>query len=310
MHQRRDESRSALNRGFTYTERIDGRGAGRPLLEHLASRYQHSSAEAWRAHIAAGLVLVDGRTARDDTVLSRGDTVTWARPPWQEPEAPLTYDVLYEDACFVAVAKPAGLPTLPGGGYLEHTLLALVRASYPGAAPMHRLDRGATGIVLFTRTAVAARAIARDWREGRVGKIYRALVEGSPAQDAFAVETPIGRIPHPALGAVFAASPAGLAARSEVRVLERREGASLVELRIETGRPHQIRIHMAACGHPLVGDPLYAAGGGLREGGAALPGDAGYLLHALRLAFDHPETGEPVDIVCQPPPALLSPAER
>jgi 23S rRNA pseudouridine1911/1915/1917 synthase len=301
MNQRRDESRSALNRGFTYTERIDARGAGQALLEHLATRYPHSSPEAWRERIAAGLVLVNGRPERAEAILHRGDTITWARPPWQEPEAPLTYEVLCEEAAFVAVAKPAGLPTLPGGGYLEHTLLALVRARYPDASPLHRLDRGASGIVLFTRTAGAARAIARAWREGRVLKLYRALVEGSPARDAFTVETPIGRVPHTTLGTVFAANPAGLAACSEVRVLERRETSSLVEVSIATGRPHQIRIHMAACGHPLVGDPLYAAGGGLREGAAALPGDAGYLLHAQRLAFAHPETGEPVDILCPPP---------
>ena len=301
---------AALNRGFTYSERIDGRGAGRTLLEHLASRYRHSSPAAWQERIAAGLVLVDGRPVPADAVLGRGDTVTWVRPPWEEPEAPLDYTVLYEDASFVAVAKPAGLPTLPGGGYLEHTLLALVRAKYPGAAPMHRLDRSASGIVLFTRTTAASRAIARAWRERRVVKVYRALVEGSPARDAFAVDTRIGRVPHPTLGSVFAASPAGIVARSEVRVLERREGASLVEVNIATGRPHQIRIHMAACGHPLAGDPLYAAGGGLQGGGAALPGDTGYSLHAMRLAFAHPETGAPVEIVCRPPQALLSPAER
>jgi 23S rRNA pseudouridine1911/1915/1917 synthase len=290
-----------LNRGFTYTECIGARGAGQALLEHLAARYAHGSAEAWRERIAAGLVLVNGGPAQANAVLHRGDTVTWARPPWQEPEAPLTFDVLYEDTSLVAVAKPAGLPTLPGGGYLEHTLLALVRGRYPGAAPVHRLDRGASGIVLFTRTAAAARAIGRAWREGRVLKVYLALVEGEPERDAFAVETPIGRIPHPTLGTVFAASPAGLAARSAVRVLERRQANSLVEVSIETGRPHQIRIHMAACGHPLVGDRLYAAGGGLREGAVALPGDAGYLLHAQRLGFAHPEAGEPVVILCPPP---------
>jgi 23S rRNA pseudouridine1911/1915/1917 synthase len=294
----------ALNRGFTYTERIDGRGVGRSLLDHLALCYQHSNAATWRERIAAGLVLIDGRPAAADAILSRGVTISWARPPWSEPAAPLDYAVLYEDAALLAVAKPSGLPTLPGGGYLEHTLLALVRERHPGAAPMHRLDRGASGIVLFTRTTAAARAIARAWREGRVLKVYRALVAGAPEQDTFAIEACIGRVPHPALGTVFAAHSAGLAARSELRVLERGGASSLVEVSIETGRPHQIRIHLAACGHPLVGDPLYIAGGGLREGGA-LPGDTGYLLHAMRLAFTHPETGEPVEILCPPPRALL-----
>jgi len=298
-----------LNRGYTYTERIDARGAGRPLLEHLAWRYPHGSAAQWRERIAAGQVRVNGDPATPDTALASGDTVTWARPPWVEPAAPLSYEILYEDAGFVAVAKPIGLPTLPGGGYLEHTLLALVRQRFPAASPLHRLDRGASGVVLFTRKAAAARAIALAWREGRVRKVYRALVAGSPTEDSCLIEMPIGRVPHPMLGAVYAAHPAGLAARSELCVLERREGESLVEVGIATGRPHQIRIHLAAVGHPLVGEPLYAAGGGLRED-AARPGAPGYLLHACRLAFAHPETGEPVDIRCPPPRALLSATER
>ena len=292
-----------MNQGYVYTERIDTRGAGRALLDYLVARYPHSGADAWRERIVAGQVRVGGRPASAEQVLARGDTLTWARPPWEEPAAPLSFEVLREEPAFVAVAKPAGLPTLPGGGYLEHTLLALVRARYPEASPLHRLDRGASGIVLFTRSGAAARAIAQDWRAGRVLKLYRALVAGRPAEDSFTVETPIGRTTHPILGAVFAASAAGLAARSEVRVLERRGGESLVEVRIATGRPHQIRIHLAAAGHPLVGDPLYAAGGGLRED-AARPGAPGYSLHACRLVFAHPETGEAVDLSC-PPPARL-----
>ncbi len=294
-----------MNRGFTYSERIDARGAGRALLDYLAERYTHSSGAEWRARIAAGQVCVAGQPASAEQVLARGDTLSWARPPWEEPAAPLTFEVIHEDPAFVAVAKPAGLPTLPGGGYLEHTLLALVRARYPGAAPLHRLDRGASGLVLFTRKAAAARAIAQAWRAGRVLKVYRALVAGEPEREDFTIEARIGRGAHPLLGSVFAANPAGRAARSGVHVLERRQGASLVEVSIETGRPHQIRIHMAAAGHPLVGDPLYAAGGGLREGSAALPGDTGYSLHAMRLAFAHPETGEPVGILCPPPQRQL-----
>jgi 23S rRNA pseudouridine1911/1915/1917 synthase len=252
------------------------------------------------------LVLVDGGVARADDVLRAGRTLTWARPPWEEPEAPLRYGVLHEDAALLAVDKPSGLPTLPGAGYLEHTLLALVRKFHPEAAPVHRLGRGTSGVVLFARTARASRAVSAALRDRRVTKVYRALVQGSPAEDAFVVGAGIGRVAHPTLGTVHAAVSNGLPSRSEVRVLERRGEASLVEVCIETGRPHQVRIHMAAAGHPLVGDPLYAAGGGLRGSGAALPGDTGYLLHAMRLALLHPETGAPFEAVSSPPPALSS----
>ncbi len=299
-----------MNSGFAYTEMIDGRGGGRSLLDHLASRYRHSSPAEWRERIEAGLVLVDGSPAREENTLRRGQRVTWVRPPWEEPETPMAYSVLHEDSALLAVAKPSGLPTLPGGGYLDHTLLALVRKRYPGAAPMHRLGRGTSGVVLFGLTARASRAVARAWRERRVTKVYRALAEGSPERDAFPVEAGIGRVPHPVLGAVYAARSDGLPSRSEVLVLERRGATSLVEVRIETGRPHQIRIHMAACGHPLAGDPLYAAGGGLRGDGAALPGDTGYLLHAMRLTLSHPETGEPFEVECRPPRVLWSSLEQ
>jgi len=213
------------------------------------------------------------------------------------------FAVLFRDPELLAVAKPSGLPTLPAGGYLDHTLLALVRRHYPEASPVHRLGRGTSGVVLFARTAPAGKGVLEAWREHRVSKVYRALVQGHPTQDAFRVDTPIGPVPHPTLGSVHAASPQGRPSTSTARVLERREGSSLVEVVIETGRPHQIRIHMAASGHPLLGDPLYAIGGGLREG-EALPGDEGYRLHAFRLSLPHPGTGVRLDLECQPPPVL------
>lgn len=295
-----------MNKGYTFTEIVDGRGEGRPLAAHLASRYGHSSLDQWRERIEGGLVLVGGARATAELILKRGQQVTWTRPPWQEPEVPGIYAVLYEDESLLAVAKPSGLPTLPGGGYLENTLLSLVRRRFPGASPAHRLGRGTSGIVLFTLGRAASRAVAEAWRARRVTKVYRALVEGCPSWDALQVDEPIGLQPHPLLGAIYAAHPGGKAARSLVRVLQRREGESLVEVEIETGRPHQIRIHTAACGHPLVGDPLYAPGGALKAAPSppALPGDVGYLLHAWRLALPHPATRRPFEVECRPPGRL------
>ena len=293
-----------MNHGFTYTG-ITGPGdEGLPLLGHLVARHAHTPEGVWRERIEGGLVLLDGRPARAETRLARGQQVAWVRPPWEEPEAPLVYAVLYEDEDLVAVAKPSGLPTQPNGGFLEHTLLHIVRRHYPEASPIHRLGRGTSGIVVFSLNTGANRALCETLRQRAAVKVYRALVQGLPPLDAFTVDTPIGTVPHAALGTVHAASPAGKAARSHVQVLERREGDALAEIRIETGRPHQIRIHMAACGHPLVGDPLYAPGGGIRTDTSALPGDTGYLLHAFRLGLPHPRTGAWLELECQPPPAL------
>ena len=219
---------------------------------------------------------------------------------------PKDYRVLYEDAALLAVHKPSGLPTVPGGGFLANTLLTLVRRSYPEVSPLHRLGRATSGVVLFTRTPAAARALSTTWRRG-VTKTYRALATGVAPLEHYTVSTPIGPVPHPRLGTVFAAGAASQAkskaARSWVRVLERRPGSTLFEVTLDTGRPHQIRIHLAASGYPLVGDPLYAAGGGLLPE-PGLPGDGGYLLHAERLRLEHPLSGEGLELRSPPPQAL------
>jgi 23S rRNA pseudouridine1911/1915/1917 synthase len=220
-----------------------------------------------------------------------------------EPDVPLAFAVLYRDDHLLAVAKPRGLPCNPNGGFLTHTLLHVVRRLFPEATPMHRLGRGTSGLVLFARTAEARQSVAAALREGRVEKVYRALVTGIPARGAFSIERPIGPVPHPRLGHVHAVSEQGKRAVTHVRVVSTRKDATLVEATIPTGRPHQIRIHLAAAGHPLVGDPLYAAGGGL-VGDPALPGDPGYWLHAMRLALAHPATGKRIQIECAPPPLL------
>jgi len=214
------------------------------------------------------------------------------------------FRVLFEDAALVAVHKPRGLPTLPGGGFLEHTLLAQVRVRYPEASPMHRLGRETTGIVLFSRTPESGALIQAAWRGRRVEKRYRALGSGLCARDSFEVSVPIGPVPHPWLGTLHAASERGRPALSRVRVVERRERDTLFQVDIETGRPHQIRIHLAWAGHPLVGDPLYGEGGLPRSGLPALPGDGGYLLHAERLAFPHPVTGQLLELWAPPPQEL------
>jgi 23S rRNA pseudouridine1911/1915/1917 synthase len=227
-----------------------------------------------------------------------------------EPDVPLSYEVLYEDRELLAAAKPRGLPTVPAGGFLEHTLLTLVRKRYPDATPMHRLGRGTSGVVLFARTPPARSLLSEALRQNRLARIYRALASGIPARDGFSIDVPIGPVPHPKLGTINAACREGKRALSRVIVLERRAESSLLEVRIETGRPHQIRIHLAAAGHPLVGDPLYASGGGIQEPGTALPGDPGYLLHAERVCFPHPATGALLEIRCCPPPDLRTGGEK
>jgi 23S rRNA pseudouridine1911/1915/1917 synthase len=292
-----------VNRGHSYREQIGPDGAGRTVLAHLARCHRHSSADAWRVRIARGEVRLDGAAAGPADVLRRGQFLVWHRPPWEEPAAPLSLGLLHRDDHLLAVAKPRGLPTLPNGGFLTHTLLHVVRRRWAGATPVHRLGRGTSGIVLLARTPAARRALAAAWRAGRVERVYRGLVSGVPERSELSIDVPIGPVPHPLLGQVHAARADGRRASTRVRVLRPAPGGAVVEASIATGRPHQIRIHLAAAGHPLVGDPLYAVGG-LPGPRPALPGDGGYWLHAHRLRLLHPVTAAPLDLECIPPPTL------
>ncbi len=295
-----------VNGGYLYREQLGPGAAGQTVLAYLAAHYRHSTREEWQERLNRGEVWLNDRPARADEVLRAGLTLGWQRPPWQEEAAPLHFELIYQDAALLAVSKPSGLPTLPGGGFLEHTLLHLVRAETPEAAPLHRLGRGTSGLVLFARTPEAASQLARAWREQRVHKRYRALAQGLAGQDEYDITAPIGPLPHPRLGEVHAASPAGKPSRSLARVLERRtdSDSTLFEVDILTGRPHQIRIHLASTGHPLVGDPLYGVGGGPLADLPGLPGDGGYWLHAQHLSFTHPLTGAALTLTAPPPPEL------
>ena len=277
-----------LNRGYAYTTIIGTEQHSQTLLSHLANLYPHSSAELWQQNLNHGEVALDGVIANGSESLASGQTLVWNRPPWIEPDAPRHFDVLFEDAHLVAVNKPGGLPTLPGGGFLEHTLLRLVQKQYPDANPVHRLGRATTGIVLFAKTPEAAAKLTSNWNTPSVQKTYRALAQGIAEHDAYEILTPIGLVPHPLLGSVWAANPEGKPSKSVATVVSRTTDTTTLEVSLHSGRPHQIRIHLASIGHPLVGDPLYGAGGLPLATLPGLPGDGGYFLHAQFLNFHHP----------------------
>jgi 23S rRNA pseudouridine1911/1915/1917 synthase len=309
-----------LNRGYAYTTIISSKYHGRTLLSHLASLYPHSAPPAWQQKLNNREVTVNGVTANGSESLTSGQTLVWNRPPWIEPDSPQHFEVLLDDPHLLAVNKPGGLPTLPGGGFMENTLLRLVQKQTPNANPVHRLGRGTSGIVLFAKTPQAASQLFADWNTPRIQKIYRALAQGMAQHDAYEILTPIGLVPHPRIGSVWAANPSGKPSKSLAKVIfrtksERTTGACMksartastttFEVSLKSGRPHQIRIHLASIGHPLVGDPLYGFTGQPLENLPGLPGDGGYFLHAQFLKFRHPITGEQINLEAALPGGFL-----
>lgn len=295
-----------MNQGWTYTDRLRSTADGKSVLDYYTEKYLHSGREQWQAKIEQGQILLDGQAVTQQTTLKAGQTLTYHRLPWQEPTVPLDFEVLYEDEDLWAIAKPSGLPVLPGGDCLAHTLLHQLRRRYPQETPVpvHRLGRATSGLMLIAKSQAAREGLSAQFRERSLSKIYRALIGPTDLPDHFTCDYPIGKVPYAPMGYLYAHAPNGLAAYSECHILRRDLDSTLVEVSISTGRAHQIRIHLAAAGYPLLGDPLYAAGGLPTADGTAIPSDGGYWLHSHRVRFAHPRTGKTLSITAEPPAVL------
>ncbi len=281
-----------LNRGCVYHHRVRPAEAGASVVAYHAVHFRHTDEAGWRRSIAEGRVRVNGRTATADEPLAAGDALEFHRAAWDEPEAPLVFGVALEDEHVLVLEKPAGLQVLPAGPFHEHTLVRLVRASAPERAessPVHRLGRGTSGLILFGKSALARAVLTRALREGRMTKTYLALAAGRDLPRSCVARDPIGPV---AVGAwhTWAVCADGKAAETRMRVLARdaASGRALVVAQPITGRPNQIRIHLAACGAPLVGDPVFGPGG---VPSATPSAQGGYRLHSAGLAFAHPASG-------------------
>ncbi|MEM9267063.1 MAG: RluA family pseudouridine synthase [Cyanobacteria bacterium P01_F01_bin.13] len=275
------------------------------VLDYYIHHYRHSDRSTWQTRIESGQIRLNDQPINADTSITAGQRLSYHRPPWQEPSVPLEINTIHEDDVLLVVNKPSGLPVLPGGNFLQHTLLWQLRQRYPTAAPIHRLGRGTSGIMLMAKTKAARAYLSQQMRQRRLGKLYRALIgPGNDFPDQFTITHPIGKVAYPQLGYIYGANPDGLDAHSDCSVVQRWPDATLLDVTILTGRPHQIRIHLATIGYPLLGDPLYGAGGQPHPDGAAVPSDCGYWLHAHKLSFIHPD-GEPITLTCEPPSQLL-----
>lgn len=300
---------------------VTGDEGSRRLDRVLAVRLADLSRSRLKTLIVDGQVAVGGATVRDPAYhVSAGDTITIAvpEPTAPEPEAEdIPLDIVYEDAEIIVINKPVGLVVHPAAGHengtLVNALIAHCGASLSGIGGVkrpgivHRLDKNTSGLLVVAKTDRAHKSLSKQFADhGRTNEMrrgYLALVWGAPHRPQGTVDAPIDR--HPSAREKMAVRQSGREAVTHWRVLERYAGndkktvvASAVECELETGRTHQIRVHLSHIGHPLLGDDVYGSGFKTKasqlpdEAQAELAGLGRQALHAYLLALEHPVTGE------------------
>ena len=286
-------------------------GAGVRLDRFLAGVAEVGTRSQAKRLIDAGRVRVDGVARKSAHLLGAGARLEIELPEPEplaaEPE-PLPLSVLYEDADLLAIDKPPGMVVHPAPGArrgtvvnaLAHRLGALAgvgRPDRPGI--VHRLDRDTSGVLLVARTAAALEALARQFRTRTIEKVYLAVVRGHLGAAHGTIDRAVGRHPRERRR-MSVHSRRGRAAVTRWTALERLPGATLVRLEPETGRTHQLRVHLAAAGHPIIGDRVYGARRAGRAGTRLdFPRQA---LHAAEIRFDHPSSGARIVVRAPLPP--------
>ncbi|GHN50504.1 RluA family pseudouridine synthase [Lactobacillus delbrueckii] len=277
--------------------------SGQRLDKYLAGEMTDLSRSRIKELVQAGEVLVNGKKSKVSYKVQKGDliqvTVLPLEPLKLEAEN-ILLDIVYEDEDIIVVNKPQGMVVHPAAGHPSHTLVnALLyhtrdlADSPEGFRPgiVHRIDKDTSGLLMVAKNAAARESLEKQLAAKSNKRQYLAIVHGNFAEEEGTIDAPIGR--NPKDRKQMAVVEKGKSAVTHFKVLEQYQGYSLVECQLETGRTHQIRVHMAYIGHPLAGDPLY----GPRK---TLPGH-GQFLHAKTLGFEQPSTGEWLEFSVQPP---------
>jgi 23S rRNA pseudouridine1911/1915/1917 synthase len=292
--------------------------AGWRLDHFLKFRIRRLSRSKIQSIIETQVKLPDGRRARPSSGVRSGEIIQLDRPAPKEPPVPRDFQVLAEDDTFLAIDKPSGLPMHTTAKFWKNTLVAVLRERYPqqGLQICHRIDRETSGVLLIARGPGPSAYLKKAFARRAVAKSYLAIVHGAPPAVGV-IDRPLKLLDTPThlmMGVVDPSDPDGLPSVTGFQVLERYAGHALLSCEPRTGRQHQIRVHLASIGHPIVGDKLYRASerqfmdycdGGmtpaLLEAFDGLPRHA---LHAHRLTFPHPRTALPITVEAPLPPDL------
>jgi 23S rRNA pseudouridine1911/1915/1917 synthase len=299
--------------------------AGRRLDRFVASHSPQLSRTRIQELIEAGLVLLNAKPAKGSHKVHPQDVVDVIpapRPALQAEAEHIPLDILYEDQDVIAINKPAGMMVHAGAGNsrgtLVNALLGRGQSLSQGGDPLrpgivHRIDKETSGILLVAKNDFAHAKLSEAFRTRAIQKTYIALVQGVLTEDRGRIDLLIARDPvrRNRMTAKRAASlPNAREARTDWRVLQRIDSTSLLEVQIHTGRTHQIRVHFSALKHPVVGDSLYGASGQLHVGRTSLPPLCRNFLHAARLGFQQPRTGQPIQLTAPLPAELRGYLEK
>jgi 23S rRNA pseudouridine1911/1915/1917 synthase len=274
--------------------------AGVRLDRWLAAHLGELSRARLQALIEQGLVRVDGEVRRPALRLRGGEVVEVEIPPRPAEELvpePVALAVIFEDEHVLVLDKPAGMVVHPGAGHARGTLAAAVLAHAPEVAGVggprrpgvvHRLDKDTSGLLVMAKTQAAYESLTAQLAARTVSRRYLAVVHGRVSREHGVVDAPLGRHPHDRVRMAVRPEGKGKRAVTHYRVLERFARFTAVEARLETGRTHQIRVHLLSLGHPICGDPMYT----LRSFRPVSVPSTGLALHASALEFLHPITGQ------------------
>lgn len=281
---------------FNFTAEEDN--ANQRIDVYLASKFSDVSRSYIQELIKKGSALVNCKIVKSNYKLKTGDNVAFEFPDNEKLKVDaenIPLDIVYEDRDIIVVNKPQGMVVHPAPGnyngtlvnallYHCHDLSGINGVLRPGI--VHRIDKDTSGVIVVAKNDAAHKKLAYQLKEHSMNRVYKALVEGIIKDDEGTVDEPLGR--HPVERIKIAVVKNGRRAVTHYKVIERYKNNTLIECKLETGRTHQIRVHMAYIGHPLVGDPVY----GYKKQKFNLKGQ---MLHAQRLGFIHPRTGKYVE---------------